>query len=329
MKLIRILTFITLALYMTSYDYALIPIPGKFPEGKRFTVTEGEPFYRVALRLKEEGVIRDYRGFVVLGWWLGASRVIKAGEYEFKRERTAYEILDKLIRGDVVVYRVTIPEGSSLFDIAHLLEKEGLTSSERFLAKATDPELLKELGVEGVSAEGYLFPDTYLLTRGFGEEMIIRMMVARFRRVFTEALALRAKELKMTEGEVITLASLIEKEAAVEWERPIISAVFHNRLKRGMKLQSDPSAVYELTGFKGRISWVHLKRKSEYNTYYVAGLPPGPIANPGRSSMLAALYPAKVNYLYFVSKNDGTHHFSTSLEEHNRAVARYQRADGG
>jgi len=254
----------------------------------------------------------------------GSARVIRAGEYEFSGSLSPLEILDKLVRGNLKYYLVTIPEDTTLREIADRLAALNLVKKEEFIKAAHDKAFLASLNIEGESAEGYLYPETYKLDRSMGEREIIRVMVGQFWKVFTPELRNRARELGMTIDEVVTLASLIGKETGLAAEKPLISAVFHNRLRRGMKLQCDPTAVYNLANFEGVIKRRHLQLDHPYNTYKISGLPPGPIANPDITSLRAALYPAKVSYLYFVADNEGTHVFSRSLEEHNQAILSYQ-----
>lgn len=320
MKWARLLVAFTLVLYMVSLE-ASFSLFGS-TTNRRFLVQEGEGFRQIAKKLRQEGIIGSYGEFAVLGLLAGAVNSLKVGEYDFSRELSARAVLAKLIRGDNIKYRVTVPEGYTFYDLAILLENYGLANAQAFLARGRDPVVLKESGIPGPSVEGYLFPDTYFLTRGLGEQLIIRLMVARFKEVFSGQYRERAQALNLSVHDVVTLASLIEKEAAVQEELPLISAVFHNRLKAGIKLQSDPTAVYGLANFSPPITRAHLNRESQYNTYYVDGLPAGPIANPGERALKAALYPARVSYLYFVAKSDGTHTFSANLNEHNNAVAR-------
>ena len=237
------------------------------------------------------------------------------------------EVLRRLESGRVVTHQVTIPEGFTALDIAQLLASERLADPVRFMALVGDPALATRLGLPGPTLEGYLFPDTYRLSRGMGEEEILQIMAARFRQVVPADIEARAERLQLDIRGVITLASLIEKEAKQDRERPIIAGVFLNRLRLSMPLQSDPTAVYGAPDPRRRVTPLDLQRKTPYNTYQNPGLPPGPIANPGLSSILAVLSPARVSYLYFVAKNDGTHFFSRTLDEHTHAVRLYQVKD--
>ncbi len=295
---------------------------------KVVTIQPGASFTEIARILETNGIVRDRRSFYLLARIQEAIPKVKAGEYEVHTHMTPSEVLAKLIRGDVIKYPITIPEGFNLYQIAEILERAGVSSQRAFLEKARDPLLIASLGLEGDSLEGYLFPDTYNFPKGFGEEPVIRQMVSRFNAIFAP-LAKRAEQMGLSCRDVVILASMVEKEAMDDQERRLISAVFHNRLHRGMALQSDPTAVYGVKMAKdrveNRITRQDLMRKSPYNTYQITGLPKGPIANPGMKSLQAVLNPADVNYLYFVSKNDRTHYFSSTLEEHNRAVKRYQR----
>lgn len=284
--------------------------------------------HEIARNLREAGVIQSRWLFVAVAYLKGSLTHLRAGEYEFDRGMSILEILRKLEAGRIVTHQVTIPEGFTAQDIARLLADERLVDVDRFMALVRDSDLAESLGVPGKTLEGYLFPDTYRLTRGMGEEEILRIMVARFRQAAPRDIEDRARRLGLDVHSVVTLASLIEKEAKLDRERPLVSAVFHNRLRRNMPLQSDPTAVYGAVGPRHRITPRDLRRRTPYNTYLKRGLPPGPIANPGSASLAAALRPARVNFLYFVAKNDGTHFFSRTLEQHIRAVRRYQRGGG-
>jgi UPF0755 protein len=278
----------------------------------------------IAMMLRDAGVIRSTWAFLATAYLQGSLKRLQSGEYEFHSGMTLLEILQKLESGRVVTHQVTVPEGFTAEDIARLLASEQLVDAERFVVLAHDPAVAARLNVPATRLEGYLFPDTYRLTRGMGEEEIIRIMVTRFQQALPQDFEQHADRLDMDLHEIVTLASLIEKEARLDAERPLISAVFHNRLRQRMPLQSDPTAVYLVLRKPGRITASDLQRKTPYNTYVVQGLPPGPIASPGLASIRAALNPAPVNFLYFVAKNDGSHQFSSTLQQHNQAVRLYQ-----
>lgn len=307
----------------TGYVYFWAPA-GWEKHTRVISIQAGMPFKEIAKILEDNGIVRDQRSFYLLARLQEAIPKVKAGEYEMHTNMTPWEVLWKLIRGEVIKYPVTIPEGYNIFQIAETLEKAGVCNKKKFLEKARDPDFINSLGFEEESLEGYLFPDTYNFPKMMEEEQVIRQMVSRFKTIYAP-LAKRAQEIGLSRREVVILASLIEKEAADDQERRLISAVFHNRLQRGMPLQSDPTAVYGVKRMTQKVTKKDLLRKTPYNTYQINGLPKGPIANPGLKSLEAVLYPAQVNYLYFVAKNDKTHYFSHTLEEHNRAVAKYQK----
>ncbi len=317
---------VTLLILLTIHGYMRFLTP---PAGTArdvvIMIPRGASFTLAARELYGAGIIRNARDFALLATIKGAHRRVKAGEYHFITPIRPLAVIDKLVKGETRKYHVTIPEGYTTREIATLLEREGLAEKEAFIKRASDAGLVASSGREGDTFEGYLFPDTYQLTRGLPEEEIIYMMVARFKEVYTESITARGAKLGLTRREIVTLASIIEKESGNRDERRHISAVFHNRLKRGMPLQSDPTVIYGITNFDGNLTRRHLRTRTPYNTYLFYGLPPGPIANPGKGSLEAAVDPAKREYLYFVSKNDGSHYFSKSLKEHNRAVERYQK----
>jgi UPF0755 protein len=283
----------------------------------------------IAQALREAGVIRSRWVFLALAYLQGSLTRLHAGEYEFERGMSILEILRKLETGRVITHQVTIPEGFTAQDIAKLLAGERLVDANRFKALAEDPRFVESLGIPSDTLEGYLFPDTYRLTRGMGEEEIIRIMVGRFRQAVPQDMDNRTQRLGLDLHAVVTLASLIEKEAKLDRERPLVAAVFYNRLQRNMPLQSDPTAVYGDPSPRRRITTSDLRRQTPYNTYLRAGLPPGPIANPGLASLMAALNPAQVTFLYFVAKKDGSHQFSRTLEQHAQAVRKYQAKSDG
>lgn len=290
------------------------------------TVPKGASLSQVGSILQEKQVISSRLVFKLVALIRGERRTVKAGDYALKTGSDAGEVLDQLISGKTLMLSFTVPEGYDMFQVASLFEKHGICTKDEFLRDAKDPELLKDLGVEGASLEGYLFPDTYSFryAEKNDEKLLIKKMVQRFFQVYNKEVRATAESYGWSTAQVVTLASLIEKEAKAS-EHRLVSAVFHNRLRKKMPLQSDPTVIYGIKPMGSKITKADLMRKYEYNTYQIAGLPPGPIANPGRESLIAAIKPADVDYLYFVAKNDGTHQFSSTLQEHNRWVDFYQR----
>ena len=328
-RLIKVCSFVALllviALLLDVLSFLVLP-PTFRREEKRVLILRGSTFQEIVHVLDEEGLLRSPTRFYLMARALGIGEKVQAGEYELSTVMIPSVILHKLITGDVVKYRVTIPEGYTVRQIGVRLAERGIIDEqEEFLSVAFSSDFTAGLGIGGDGVEGYLFPDTYLFPKGLPHEEVITKMVGNFKRVYAPDFSLRAAELGMTDREVVTLASIIEKETGLPDERPLISAVFHNRLKRGIPLCSDPTVIYGIKDFDGNLRKRDLAKKTPYNTYLIRGLPPGPIASPGRSSILAALYPAPVKYLYFVSRNDGSHHFSATLREHNEAVRRYQQ----
>ncbi len=289
-------------------------------------VARGAGARRIAGALAGAGIVRSRWTFLGLAILRGDARRLKAGEYEFALPVTLGDVVAKVAEGRTVIHAVTVPEGFTVSDLAGRLAAEGLAEPGRVQALAHDAAFARRLGLDEPSLEGYLFPDTYRLSRGMTEEEILGLMVARFREVFGASEERRAQALGLDRHAIVILASLIEKEARVDGERPRISAVFHNRLRRHMPLQADPSILYSFPEKRGHLTRADLRRPDPYNTYVIPGLPPGPIASPGKASILAALDPTQVGYLYFVAKQDGTHAFSRTLAEHARAVRRYQGA---
>ncbi len=315
----------TLALYTVRVLY--LPVQGdqEVVVHKIITVEEGANFGQVARQIAEAGFITEPTAFVMLGKLVGIEEQIHPGRYDLNTGMAPSTILDVLAKGQTMPYWVTIPEGYSMSQIGEVLENVGITSAERFVTAAQDQDVIRTLGIEAETLEGFLFPDTYRFHHGTSPREIIQVMVGQFKQRYTPDIEKQASERGLTALEVLTLASMIEKETGAGEERELISAVFHNRLKRGMLLQSDPTVIYALPAFDGNLRKPDLRYASPYNTYRVRGLPPGPIANPGWDSIMAALHPASVPYLYFVSKNNGFHHFSSTLAEHSRAVYQYQK----
>lgn len=296
------------------------PLPSKV-----VFVPDGATFHQVAALLEREQLIRSRSAFVLLGRSHAADRKIQAGEYELNPAMAPADILAKLMSGQVVLHPVTIPEGVAMVQIAEILDQRGIGNHRELIRLMKDRNFVASLGIKADTLEGYLYPDTYKFPRTAKAKDVLTTMVERLRNVYGPELQERARDLNMTQHEVLTLASVIEKETGVSEEREEISAVFHNRLKKGIPLQSDPTVIYGLPDFDGNIRKKDLSSRSPYNTYRIAGLPPGPIANPGIESIRAALYPSSSRALYFVSKNDGTHQFSSTLAEHNQAVEKYQK----
>jgi UPF0755 protein len=296
------------------------------PPVRVIDVPEGTSFRQIAALLEKEHLIRNRWGFLLLGKVTFSARRIIPGEYALSAAMRPGEILGKLRSGQVVLHPVTIPEGFTIAEIADLLELRNVSDGKEFVALTHDRDfILTAFKLELPNLEGYLFPDTYHLPRRTKAKDVIAMLVEAMWKALTPELRTRAKDINMTVHQVLTLASVIEKETGADAERELVSSVFHNRLRKGIPLQSDPTVIYGLTLFDGNLKKRDLEKVSPYNTYRVAGLPPGPIANPGIRSIHAALYPAPTTYLYFVSRNNGTHQFSSTLAEHNKAVATYQR----
>lgn len=292
---------------------------------QQIEVENGMSLSHIAQILGTKGVISSTKKFIWLGRIFGTDRTIKAGEYRFPPFLRPGQILDILARGKTHLYSVLITEGATLEMVAgELLEVGVLKNTTDLMALAFDPEFLKSLGIEGASLEGYLYPETYHFEKNTEAAEIWKTMVGEFWKRFDPPLRVRAQELALSVPEVVTLASIIEREVMEPEEYPIVSAVFHNRLRRKMRLQADPTVIYGLPNFRGNITKRHLQTYTPYNTYIIKGLPPGPIGSASIRALRAALYPAPVNYLYFVSRKDGRHAFSTTLSEHQVNVRQYQ-----
>jgi UPF0755 protein len=303
--------------------YAKNPVNRDIPL-RTVDIPRGASFNRVMDVLEAEGLLRQRELFHLLALMRNGTRQVRAGEYEFSGRMSPSDILGKLIRGEIKGYRITVPEGFTAREILGRLLASKLVDEKEFLRLSRDREFLLTLGIEGRSLEGYLFPETYFLDRSMDTQTIIRTLVNQFWHHVTPSMKKRSAELGLTVDQFVTLASIIEKETGRKEEMPLIAAVFHNRLQRRMPLQSDPTVIYGLPDFDGNLRKKDLLKKTPYNTYRFAGLPPGPIASPGMDALQAALNPADVTYLYFVSKNDGSHQFSDHLSKHSEAVQKYQ-----
>jgi UPF0755 protein len=316
-------TLVLLAVLVFSGWLAWALLTPLTPNGQQFVLLHpGYSTRRIAEELRSAGVIRSADAFIA--WhYLHRGRSLKAGEYLFEKDANAIDVHRRLVRGDVYIHTVVIPEGYNIFDIAQAIQDAGLGSSQDFLNVATsDTALIADLAPESKTLEGYLFPSTYEFTRGQSMDEMAAAMVKQFRQVA------RAIGLSTDVEKNVTLASIIEKETAAAEERPTVASVYYNRMQNRIPLQADPSVIYAelLQGnYSGALHHADMEFKSAYNTYTHIGLPPGPIANPGRTSLEAAMHPANTDYLYFVSNGNGHHRFAHSLEEHNRNVAAYRR----
>jgi peptidoglycan lytic transglycosylase G len=311
-----------------GYKSADVPYKGYSDPEVFFTVEKGASGARIAEGLEREGIVSDRRLFLAALRLNRDKGTIKAGEYRFAEPLSTIQVLDRLVSGDVFTFPVTVPEGLTLMETADHLARLGLadagTFRESFEAAVSS---VAELDPGAANLEGYLYPTTYRFTRNVQPGEVTRTMVAQFKLVFSEVKRARAREIGLTPHQVVTLASVIEKETGVPAERPLIGSVFLNRLDRGMPLQSDPTIIYALKlqgRYDGNLRKTDLDMDTPYNTYRFPGLPPGPIASPGEAAIDAVLFPADSKYLYFVSKNDGSHHFSATYAEHIDAVQKYQ-----
>ncbi len=294
------------------------------------TIPPGTPFAEVAQILANHDLIAHDWFFNFLGRVQQVDRKIIPGEYQLHAGLRTTDLLAKLVKGDLYQHSVTIPEGYTVGQIAAVLEQKGLADRQEILRLSRDRTFIQSLKVQARTLEGYLFPDTYVFAKYTPSESIIRTFVNRFHEMVSPELRAQASSIGMSLQEVLTLASVIEKETGLARERPLVSGVFHNRLRKNIPLQSDPTVIYALNeSFDGNIRKADLSVDSPYNTYKVRGLPPGPIANPGLAAIQAAIHPTPSDFVYFVSRNDGSHVFSTTLAEHNKAVDKYQRRKHG
>jgi UPF0755 protein len=311
------------------YSWRALNTPVRPPgSGVVVSIQRGAPFRSVAQQLRRAGILRHPILLATWAQFIGADRSVRSGEYRVAEAVSPLQLLELLQSPSRALRWVTIPEGFTVDQIADLLEEKKFGGRDVFVAAMQDASLLTELELPASGVEGYLFPDTYAWEWAMEPGEIVRAMLSRFQQ---ESAALREARIAagLTEHEMVTLASVIERETGKDEERPLISGVFHNRLRIGMPLQSDPTVLYSLGRTAGRLRRADLANPSPYNTYVRRGLPPGPIANPGSAALRAAIAPAQTAALYFVSRNDGSHQFSDSLAEHNRAVNLYQRRKGG
>jgi len=298
--------------------------PGRFVN---FSVEVGESFMSVTKRLQEERLIDSENFFYYVARITGKSGDLKAGEYELHDRMNAWEILKIITGSRVKLYRVTIREGMNMFQIARLLRERGLVDEIQFLEAAWDPSFVESLHIPSFTVEGYLFPETYFIPRGTSPRRIIRMFVEMFWSKIPADFLEQAKRSPLSFHESVIMASVIEKETGLAAEMGLISSVFFNRMERGMRLQSDPTAVYDIMPYGGRVRREHLFRRTVFNTYQIPRLPMTPIANPGLLAIQAALFPQTSEFIFFVSRRDGSHYFSRTYEEHKKAIDRFLRSN--
>lgn len=322
---------------MALWGYRILHAPHEHAQaGQIVRIAPGMSAAQILHRLREEGIVPSSWAVTVWFRFMAWTTTFKAGEYAFASPITPAAVIEKLARGEVYLHSVTFPEGLTRFDVARVIERLNIPEASQALQLTEDArliDLIRDLDPEATTLEGYLFPDTYQYAADTSARQLIANMVKRFREVFTPEYRRRAAELGLTVRQVVTLASMIEREARLDEERPLIASVYHNRLRRGMKLDCDPTVIYAamLAGaWTGRIRQSDLRRQSPYNTYLHPGLPPGPIASPGRASLEAALYPADTPYLFFVldpTRDDGAHRFSVTAKQHRAHVAQYRLAE--
>ena len=305
------------------------------PSGQTFVMLRpGYSTRRIAAELKSSGLIRSEQAFI-LWHYLHRGRSLKAGEYRFDKSRNMIDVHNRLARGDVYFRTVVVPEGFTMFDIARAIETAGLGPAEDFLKVAqSDTALIADFAPNAPCLEGYLFPDTYQFSRMMTMDEMAAAMVKQFRQVANQIGLIQAQESTPSEElhRTVTMASIIEKETAVAEERPLVASVYYNRLEKRIALDADPSIIYAelLAGaYTGALHHDDMRFTSPYNTYTHTGLPPGPIANPGKSALEAAMHPAQSDYYYFVADAAGHHRFARTMEEHDRNVASYRRAMRG
>ena len=330
MKRLAILVLLLLAAGAVAavwYFRAQAPYRGYSGAEQFVEVPAGAGTKAIGARLVAAGVVRDQITYRIALWTSGQARRLEAGEYRFDRPMTAVDVIGKIARGDVYVVAVTFPEGLTIADMSKIFESHGFGPASAFVDAANDTAPLSALDPAAPDLEGYLFPETYALPRRTDAATLVRLMVQRFEHEFTPEMRKSAAARGLSVRQVVTLASIVEKETARPDERPLVAAVYDNRRRIGMGLQCDPTVIYALQRagkYTGNLRRDDLAFNSPYNTYRYPGLPPGPIAAPGKASLDAAIHPADADYLYFVSRNDGSHQFAPTLAEHNRNVQKYQ-----
>lgn len=320
-----VVTLAALAAFSLFYLVLQMSLPGQeLEEPFTIEIQRGDTLRDAVSVLAGAGLIRDEKMFLALGKLTGLERRLTPGKYRYEGRPSQFRVYLSLERGEVLPWEVTVVEGDTLREIGRKLAGQQLVDEEDFTRLSRDRDFLRNLDIEAPSLEGYLYPDTYRFIKGDMAEVILSSMVRRLREVFDDELAERARQLGMTEHKVLTLASIIEREAMLDSERPLISAVYHNRMKKRLRLQADPTAIYGIKPLSAGVTREDIRRRTPYNTYAINGLPPGPISSPGIKSIRAALFPADADYLFFVSNNDGSHTFSVTHREHMKAVRKYR-----
>lgn len=327
-----LLTLVVLGMVLAALSFIGLQVYLQLPTMVGETVVEvdaGSSVTRISLQLARAGVIRAPALFVLYARLQQAETRLQVGEYVFTGAVTPRHVLQKLVAGDFRTYDIRIPEGWTMRMIADYLATQPFVRTPdfaaQFLAACRDPARIAALGIEASTLEGFLFPSTYRIPRPHQAGELVDLLTGTFRKQWDAALVQGAAARQMNLLQVVTLASIIEKETGSADERPLVSAVFHNRLQQGMRLETDPTVIYGLPNFDGNLRRADLANSHPYNTYVHPGLPPGPIANPGHASLLAAVQPAAVDYLFFVAKGNGTHEFNRDYNDHVNAVNRYQK----
>ncbi len=324
---ILVIAILVGASYAAVSYYWLSPTE-KFVPPREVTIEKGESFRQIAQALADAGVVRSGLALRFYGRMSRTAGQIKPGDYAFKGAERIPDVMRHLVKGDFIVVTITIPEGLTVHEIAERVGATGLVCEDEFEDAARDGQIVRALGLMPLGAEGYLFPATYKFSPHAKVNDVLAAMLARFFQVLTPDVEERMFAVGLDPRRLVTMASIVEKEAKAPTERPLIAGVFYNRLRLGMPLQSDPTAEYELDGAKeSAATAVHTS--SAFNTYDFTGLPPGPIANPGLKSIEAALYPTQTDFLYFVAREGGTHVFSKSFDEHRRAIALERKPPAG
>jgi len=322
-----VLAIIVGAAYV-ALSYCWLTPTEKFAPPREVTIDKGESFHQIARALADAGIVRSELALRVYGRMSRTASQIKPGDYAFKGGERIPDVMRHLVKGDFIVVTITIPEGLTVHEIAERVAATGLVCEDEFEDAAREGEIVRALGLMPLGAEGYLFPATYKFSPHAKTNDVLAAMLARFYQVLTPAVEERMFAVGLDPRRLVTMASIVEKEAKAPAERPLIAGVFYNRLRLGMPLQSDPTAEYQLDGApESAATAVHTT--SAFNTYDFTGLPPGPIANPGLKSIEAALYPTQTDFLYFVAREGGTHVFSKSYDEHRRVIASERKETAG